>query len=96
MVHDDDARVAADRGQAASQEQPEIDDGQKLAAHIREALDPRLGARHARHAGRHAQHLTCLLTGNEVQVAGHAQGDDFRFGRRHTEVFFHEVGDFQE
>src|SRR2546429_2703610 len=47
--------------------------------------DPRLGARHARHAGRHAQHFPRLFAGNEVQVPGHAQRDSDPFASRSEE-----------
>src|SRR6185312_6288202 len=51
----------------------QVDDRQQLAPHVGETLDPALGARHARGARGHAEHLAGLLARHQVQVAGHAQ-----------------------
>ena len=57
------------------EELPQIDDRQQLAAHVREALDPRLRAGHARQRVRHAQHFARLFARHQVQLACHAHGD---------------------
>src|SRR6185437_10252784 len=72
MVDHHHPGIARDRSRTAAEELAQIDDREKLAAHVSEPLDPRLGARHTRHASRYTEHFARLLTRDQVEISRHS------------------------
>jgi hypothetical protein len=81
VIYNNDAHVARIRRDARAQVLPQIEDRQQLAAHVRDALHPGLGAGHAREARGHREYLARLFARGEIQLARHAKRDTHPLAR---------------
>src|SRR3954468_11315748 len=73
MIDDNDAYVTRVRSDTRPQVLAQVEDGKQLAANVRDALDPGLGAGHAGESGGYREHLAGLFARGEVQLASHAE-----------------------